>query len=150
MVTAKDIMTTDIVTLSPDLEIGQAAKRLLEKRINGAPVADASGNLVGILCQSDLIATQKKLALPSLFTLLDGFIPLQSMKSMEREWHRVAALTVAEAMTEKPKTVSPDTPIDEIATLMVEKGFHTLPVVDDSRLVGIIGKQDVLKILASP
>lgn len=148
MVTAKDIMTTEIITFSPELEIGQAAKRLLEKRINGAPVVDASGCLVGILCQSDLIATQKKLALPSLFTLLDGFIPLQSMKSMEREWHRVAALTVAEAMSKKPTSVSPDTPIDEIATLMVEKGFHSLPVMDGQQLVGIIGKQDVLKILA--
>jgi len=64
MLTAKDIMTTDPITFSADLEISQAAIRLLEKRINGAPVVDETGNLIGILCQSDLIATQKKLSIP--------------------------------------------------------------------------------------
>ncbi|MDX9788301.1 MAG: CBS domain-containing protein [Desulfobacterales bacterium] len=149
MLTAKDIMTPDIITLSPDLEIGLAAKYLLEKRINGAPVVDASGSLVGILCQSDLIATQKKLSLPSLFTLLDGFIPLRSAKQIESEFKKIAALTVAQAMTKTPTTVTLDTPIDEIATLMVEKGFHTLPVLDKGALVGVIGKEDVLKTLTS-
>ena len=149
MLTAKDIMTTDIVTLSAGLEIGQAAARLLEKRINGAPVVDAAGNLIGILCQSDLIATQKKLSIPSLFTLLDGFFPLRSMKHMETEIEKIAALTVEKAMTKKPVTVSPDTPIEEIATLMVEKGFHTLPVLEDGRLVGVVGKEDVLRTLTA-
>ena len=132
-----------------DLEIGKAAKHLLEKRINGAPVVDASGRLVGILCQSDLIATQKRLSLPSLFTLLDGFIPLRSAKQIESEFKKIAALTVSQAMTSAPATVLPDTPLDEIATLMVEKGYHTLPVLDQDRLVGVIGKEDVLKTLTS-
>lgn len=149
MLTAKDIMTPDIVTLTPDLEIGQAAKCLLEKRINGAPVVDASGKLVGILCQSDLIATQKRLSLPSLFTLLDGFIPLRSAKQIESEFQKIAAITVKQAMTPSPTAVGPDAPIEEIATLMVEKGFHTLPVLDEGRLVGVIGKEDVLKTLTA-
>jgi CBS-domain-containing membrane protein len=149
MLTAKDIMTTDLVTFSASLEISQAAARLLEKRINGAPVVDEAGHLIGILCQSDLIATQKKLSIPSLFTLLDGYFPLRSMKNMETELEKIAALTVEKAMTQKPVTVSPNTPIEEIATLMVEKGFHTLPVLEDGRLVGIVGKEDVLRTLAS-
>lgn len=149
MLTAKDIMATDLVILSANLEISQAAARLLEKRINGAPVVDDDGNLIGILCQSDLIATQKKLSIPSLFTLLDGYFPLRSMKTIETELEKIAALTVAKAMTKKPVTISPDTPIEEIATLMVEKGFHTLPVVEEGRLVGVVGKEDVLRTLAS-
>jgi CBS domain-containing protein len=149
MLTAKDIMTTDPITFSAGLEISQAAARLLEKRINGAPVVDEAGHLIGILCQSDLIATQKKLSIPSLFTLLDGYFPLRSMKNMEKELEKIAALTVEKAMTKKPVTVSPDTPIEEIATLMVEKGFHTLPVLENGRLVGVVGKEDVLRTLTS-
>jgi CBS-domain-containing membrane protein len=149
MLTAKDIMTTDLVTLSSGLEISHAAARLLEKRINGAPVVDEAGHLIGILCQSDLIATQKKLSIPSLFTLLDGFFPLRSMKNMEKELEKIAALTVEQAMTKKPMTVSPDTPIEEIATLMVEKGFHTLPVLENGLLVGVVGKEDVLRTLTA-
>jgi CBS domain-containing protein len=149
MLTAKDIMTTNLVTLSASLEISQAAARLLEKRINGAPVVDEAGHLIGILCQSDLIATQKKLSIPSLFTLLDGYFPLRSMKHMETELEKIAALTVEKAMTQKPVTISPDTPIEEIATLMVEKGFHTLPVLENDRLVGVVGKADVLRTLTA-
>lgn len=147
MLTAKDIMSRDLVTFSPEVEIGRAAKSLMEKRINGAPVVDDAGNLIGLLCQSDLIATQKQVSLPSLFTLLDGFIPLRSMKHMESEFQKIAALTVAQAMTPKPVTVDTDTPIEEIASLMVEKNFHTIPVVDAGKLVGVIGKADVLRTL---
>ncbi|MBW1721877.1 MAG: CBS domain-containing protein [Deltaproteobacteria bacterium] len=147
MAMVKDIMTRDVVTLSPEDEITHAAKVLLEKGINGAPVVDDSGKLVGILCQSDLISLQKRLPIPSLFTLLDGFFPLTSMKHVEREIQKISATTVVEAMTPNPLTVTPDMAVEEVATIMVEKNFHTLPVLEEGRLVGIVGKQDVLKTL---
>ena len=56
MIKAKDIMTRDVVSVTPETEITQAAQLLLEKGINGVPVVNAAGELVGILCQSDLIA----------------------------------------------------------------------------------------------
>lgn len=150
MAVVKDIMTKDIITLMPDLEIAQAAKVLLDNRINGAPVVDESGELIGILCQSDLISQQKKLPIPSLFTLLDGFIPLRSMKNVEKEIQKIAATSVAEAMTPNPVTVDTETAIEEVATIMVEKNYHTLPVIKEGKLVGIVGKQDVLNTLIKP
>lgn len=150
MAKVKDIMTRDLITLSPDTEIIHAAKVLLENSINGAPVVDESGKLIGILCQSDLISQQKRLPIPSLFTLLDGFIPLTSMKSVEKEIQKIAATTVAEAMTPDPVTVDTEATIEEVATIMVDKNFHTLPVVEEGRLVGIVGKQDVLKTVLVP
>lgn len=145
----RDIMTREVITVSPDTEIAQAAKLLLERSINGAPVVNEEGDLVGILCQSDLIVQQKRLPIPSLFTLLDGFIPLTSIKHVEKEIQKIAATSVAQAMTPNPVTVGPDTSIEEVATIMVEKNFHTLPVVEGRELVGIVGKQDVLKTLLS-
>ena len=147
MTKASDIMTTKIITFAPDMDITKATKTLLEKQINGAPVVDKNDNLLGILCQSDLITQQKKLPLPTIFTFLDGLIPLTSIKQIEKQIRKMAAITVSEAMTSKPVNVQPDTDIETIAALMVDNKFHTLPVVEGSRLVGIIGKKDVLMTL---
>lgn len=147
MLTAKDIMTRDPITISPETDIAQTAQILLEKHINGLPVVDDAGKLVGILCQSDLIAQQKNIPLPSLFTLLDGYIPLTSLKRIDKEVEKISATTAEIAMTPNPVTVNVDTGIEDIAALMVDKDFHTLPVMDGDNLVGIIGKEDVLKTL---
>lgn len=147
MLTVADIMTRDVISVSPQTEIVQAAKLLLDKHINGLPVVDDRGNLVGILCQSDLIAQQKRFPLPSVFNLLDSFIPLTSPSRFEKEVQKISAVTVGEAMTREPVTVSPDTTIEEVARLMVNKNLHTLPVVDGNKLIGIIGKEDVLRTL---
>ncbi|HUV78264.1 MAG TPA: CBS domain-containing protein [Desulfobacterales bacterium] len=147
MLKAKDIMTRAVITVSPDMEIVHVAKILLENRINGAPVIDETGKLVGILCQSDLIAQQKKLPIPSFFTFLDGLIALTSMKQFEKQVQKIAAVTVAQAMTPNPVTVHSDTDIEALAALMVDQNFHTIPVVDAGVLLGIVGKEDILKTL---
>jgi len=147
MLKVKDIMTRKLITISPETEIIQATKLLLENRINGIPVTDETGKLVGILCQSDLIAQQKKLPIPSFFTFLDGLITLTSMKQIEKQVQKIAAITVAQAMTPNPVTVQPDTDIETVAALMVDRSFHTIPVVDKGKLVGIVGKEDILKTL---
>ena len=147
MRTAQDIMTRSVITVTPTTDITQATRILLENRINGLPVVDAENRLVGIVCQSDMIAQQKRIPLPSLFTLLDGYITLTSAKQFEKEVQKIAATRVEQAMTPKPVTVGPETSIEEIASLMVEKNLHTLPVVDKGKLVGIIGKEDMLRTL---
>lgn len=147
MLKVKDIMTKELITVSPETEIVHATKLLLENRINGVPVTNETGKLVGILCQSDLIAQQKKLPVPSFFSFLDGLITLTSMKHFEKEVQKIAAITVAQAMTPNPVTVRPDTDIEAVAALMVDNSFHTIPVVDDGELVGIVGKEDILRTL---
>jgi len=147
MLKVKDIMTKEVITVSPEAEIVYATKLLLENRINGVPVTNETGKLVGIICQSDLIAQQKKLPVPSFFSFLDGLITLTSMKQFEKEVQKIAAITVAQAMTPNPVTVRPDTDIEAVAALMVDNNFHTIPVVDEGELVGIVGKEDILRTL---
>jgi len=147
MTTAKDLMSTDVITLTPDTDILQAAQVLLDNGINGAPVVDENNRVLGILCQSDLVVQQKRLPLPSVFTLLDIIIPLSSTRQLEKQVGKIAALKVSEAMTTDPVSVRPDTDIETIAALMVDNNFHTLPVVEDERLVGVVGKEDVLRTL---
>lgn len=150
MLKAKDIMATELVTVTPSTPVTEAARILLEKRVNGLPVVDEAGRLVGIICQSDLVAQQKRFPIPSVFNLLDGLIPIASPKTIEKEMQKIAATRVSEAMSANPATVSPQTSLEEIATLMVSKSFHTLPVVEGGKLVGIIGKEDVLRTLLAP
>ena len=146
MLKAKDIMTSPVTTLTPGQEIMDAARILLERHINGAPVLDEDGMIVGVLTRDDLITQQKEIPLPSYFVVLDALIPIKSLGQVEREAEKIAATTVEHAMTADPVIVSPDTPIGEIAELMVDKKVHTIPVQDESgELVGVIGKEDVLK-----
>ena len=147
MIRASDIMTTEVIPVSPKTDITQAAAVLLKNHINGVPVVNDKGKLVGMLCQSDLITQQKRFPVPSIFTFLDGLFSFTSTKTLEKEIQKIAATTVADAMTADPVFVGPDTPIEEVASLMVEKHFHTIPVVDVDRLVGVLGKEDVLKLL---
>jgi CBS domain-containing protein len=147
MMTDEGIRRTELTVFEPDMEFVSAAKILLENHFNGAPVVDKAGKLVGILCQSDLVAQQKKLPVPTLITLLDGFVRLTPGKQLEKQARKIAALTVGEAMTDAPVTIKPDTSIDTIAALMVDSNLHTLPVLKDGKLVGIIGKADVLRTL---
>ena len=147
MLKAKDIMTTKIITVYPETEITQAASLLLKEHINGLPVVDKDGFLRGIICQSDLIMQQEKIPLPSFFVLLDGAIPLSSPKHIEQEVRKMAAIKVSEAMTADPVTVDAETGLEDIATLMIKHNVHTIPVLDNGHLVGIIGKEDILRTL---
>ncbi len=147
MITAKDIMTPDPIVVRPETVIPEAARLLLEKNINGIPVVNDNNELVGIICQSDLVAMQRKIPLPSLFTLLDSLLPLNSSFKMEKEIKKIAAARVEDAMTANPESVNKNTALEELAEIMVLKKYHTLPVVEGGKLVGVVGKADVLKTL---
>ena len=146
MLTAKDIMSTECITLTPDTDIATAAKTLLENKINGAPVLEG-GTVVGVLCQTDLIVQQKRVTLPSFFTLLDGVFPISSHEDLEQEMKKISALKVGDAMTPAPTFISPETSIEDIATMMANEKLYTLPVLENNKLVGVVGKEDVLKTL---
>lgn len=147
MLKAKDIMTKKVITVHPETEIMQAAQLLLDNHINGLPVVDEMGRLRGMICQSDLIAQQKKIPIPSFFLLLGGVIPMSSQQNIDKEVQKMAAIRVREAMSSDPLTVDPEAGLEDIATLMVNNQIHTLPVLDQAKLVGIIGKEDILRTL---
>jgi CBS domain-containing protein len=147
MLKAKDIMTKEVISVHPDTEIIQAAKLMLDNHLSGLTVVDKEGRLKGIICQSDLMAQQRKIPLPSFFILLDTAISFTSQKTIENEVMKMAAIKVSDAMTPDPITVDPETGLEDIATLMVKHNIHTLPVLDRGWLVGIIGKEDILRTL---
>ena len=145
MLNASDIMTTDVITVKKETPLAELAEILTKNHINGVPVVDDEGLLIGIICESDLIRRDKKLHIPTVVALFDAVFYLESSKKMEKEIQLISATTVEELFTRKVVTVDEKTPIDEIATLMTQEKFYTIPVMDGDRLVGVVGKGDVIR-----
>ncbi len=81
--------------------------------------------------------------------LFDAVFLLERPRRMEKEIQRINATTVADLYTREVVTVNEKTPIDEIATLMTDRKIYTIPVMDGERLVGVIGKADLIRILVN-
>jgi CBS domain-containing protein len=145
MLNAGDIMTTDVITVKKETPLAELAEILYKNHINGVPVVDDDGLLIGIICESDLIRKDKKLHIPTVMALFDAVFYLESSKKMEKEIQQFGATTVEDLFTRKVVTVDEKTPIDEIATLMTQEKFYTIPVMDGDRLMGIVGKSDVIR-----
>lgn len=148
MITAKDIMTRDVITVKPETSIEELARILIENRISGAPVVDDKGNLIGIVTENDLISQNKRLHIPTVFRLFDALIMLERPKKIEEEIKRLTATRVWDICTKNVITVDEDTPLQEIATIMSEKKVHLIPVMKDKKIAGIIGKADLIKAMA--
>ncbi|NTU42518.1 MAG: CBS domain-containing protein [Nitrospirales bacterium] len=148
MLKAKDIMTTDVITVKAATTIPELAKILMEHRISGAPVVDDEGSLMGIVTENDLITQNKRLHIPTVMRLFDAYIVLESPSKMEKEIKRMAGSTVGEVCSGEVFTVTEDTPVEEIATIMSERMIHLIPVVEGKKVKGIIGKMDLIKGMA--
>jgi len=129
MLTARDIMSRDIITVTEESTIKELAKILTNNQISGVPVIDDSGKLVGVVTESDLIFQTKKVHIPTVITILDSVFYLENPDKMGDEMKKMAGSKVKDILTSSPVTVTEETPLDEIATIMSEKNFHTLPVV---------------------
>lgn len=117
-----DYMATDLVTLSPDMEINRAMKTLLDERVSGAPVVDAKGLLVGVLSKKDCL----KAALSSFYY---------------QEWGG----SVADYMSSPVETLEADMELVQAAERFLASHFRLFPVMRDGRLAGQISRTDVLR-----
>lgn len=144
---AADIMTKEVITVTPETTVTELALLLASNSISGVPVLDSSGAVVGVVTENDLIDQKKKVHIPTVITILDSVFYLESPDKMEKEMKKIAGAKVADIFTKNPRTVNEETLIDEIATLMAEKNVHTLPVMRDGVLVGVIGKGDIIRTL---
>ncbi len=147
MLKAKDIMTEAVITVTPETSIEDFARMLMQHRISGAPVVNEKGDLKGIVTENDLISKNSRLHIPTILRLFDAYIPLGASK-LETEIKRMAASTVGDICATEVITVDDEASVEYIATLMTEKKIHLLPVVKGKKLIGIIGKRDLIKGIA--
>ena len=148
MITAKEIMTREVITVSQNTPIKDLADLFIKHKVNGFPVLDENGELTGIVTEKNLIEQNKNLHIPTVIALFDAVIYLESEKKFEEEMKRFNATQVKDICSDNVITVSANTDFNEIASLMAEKGVHSIPVVDGKKILGIIGKLDIIKGLA--
>ncbi len=149
MKTATDIMTHEVISVTLETTVKELATLLTANNISGVPVVNDSGDVIGVVTESDLIDQNKKVHIPTVVSILDSFLFLESTDKMEQEIRKIAGSTVADIYTADIVTVDELTPIDELATLMSERNIHTLPVLKNGKLTGIVGKRDIIKTIIS-
>jgi CBS-domain-containing membrane protein len=147
MLQARDIMTTEVMTVSPQTTVLDLARLLAEHKINGTPVVDDNGRLVGVVTQSNLIDRVKKFELPHVVTILDAHFYLELPGTFKKNLEKLVGNLVSDIMAAPPVTITADVQVDEIASIMARRQVHTLPVLDGDKLIGIIGKIDIIRAL---
>jgi predicted transcriptional regulator len=139
-------MTTDVVTFAPDDLVADAMDRMVERGIDGAPVVDAGGTVVGMLSTGDLIVQESRLHFPTVISILGATIELPASKrQFEDDLRKTLGSTVADLMQPDPITIDASDTIEEAATLLHDHDISRLPVVSDDGLVGIVSRFDILR-----
>ena len=112
------------------------------------PVVDADGRLVGVVTQTDLVERVRDLEMPPAINILDFHFYLQIPSQSIHKVEKMLGTTVGDCMSPNPVTVAPDTPVSQIVALMAKQQFHTIPVVKAGKIVGVIGKMDLVRAMA--
>ena len=131
---AKDIMTRDLVTVSPDTSLHDAGLLIKEKLINGVPIVDEEKNLLGIITLTDLL------------NIIDALFKKMDMNKEDHINHLKNLFKekkVKDFMVKKVESLKEDSSLTDIMNLMFNKKVHTIPIVSDNKLVGVLGKHDL-------
>lgn len=140
---ARDIMTTDLVTVAPSTPVSAVAQLLVERRISAVPVVDG-GKLVGIVSEGDLLHRQEAgtEAKPSWWSEL-----FRSTEDRAKAYLKAHGQRAEDVMSTDLKTVGPDADVAEIATMMEKARVKRVPVLEQGRLMGIVSRSDMLRLL---
>ena len=148
MLKAAQIMTQQFLSISPEMSVEELARLLLRKDVNGAVIVDKKTRLLGVVTEGDLIAKEKNLHIPTVVSLFDAVIYLETSEHFKGELHKMVATKVEDIYTRDPVTIDLTSTLADIATLMSEKRIHFLPVMKGGRVEGVVGRREVLRALA--
>lgn len=141
----KEIMATPVVTTGEDTSLQNVAQIMLENRIGGVPVINASGELVGIVTESDFTAKEKAVPFslfraPQLFGAWLG-------DNAEELYAAARQTPVREIMSTSVVTVTENDPIEKVLELILKYDVNRIPVVKDRKPVGIVARRDLLRVM---
>ena len=131
---AKDIMTKDMVTISQDASLHDAGQLIKEKRINGVPIVDEEKNLLGIITLTDLL---------NIINVLSKKMDMNQEDHINHLRNLFKEKKVKEFMVKKVESLKEDSNLTDIMNLMFNKKIHTIPILNDNKLVGVLGKHDL-------
>jgi CBS domain-containing protein len=143
---AGDVMTRQIVSVTPKTSIQDMAQLMLKNRISGLPVIDGNGNLVGIVTEGDCLRRVETDTEPRRRRWVEF---LMGPDQLSNEYVHAHGGKVSEVMTSDPVTVTEDTPLYEVVHLMEKRRIKRIPVLRGQQIVGIVSRADLLRALAS-
>lgn len=144
-----EVMTTDVVTVDPDLSLAEAADVLTEQGIGGAPVVGEDGEVIGLLRDEDLLVTEARLHAPTTIAILGVDFTLPShIRRYDEELRKAAGSTVRDVMEPGFPQLGLDATVEDAATLMFEGDVTHVVIIDDGRAAGIVARGDLVRFLA--
>ena len=142
---AKDIMTSDVITVREDTTIDEVSRLFVEKHISGLPVVNQYDKLVGVISEGDLMYKHKPVKPPTFINLFDGLFPVDR-KEFQEDMKHIAAHEVKDLMTRPAIYAYEHTSIGELATLIVEKKVNRIPIVNEiMEVVGLVSRHDLVR-----
>lgn len=148
MITAKQIMSTEVKSVLEETTIEELARLFVETQFSAMPVVDEENRLRGFISESDLVAQNKPLHLPRVISLFDWVLYMESEKNFREEVERITAKTVGEICVREVVSCEVDTPLPVIAELMSGKRVNLLPVLEGDKVVGVVSRLDVVRSMA--
>lgn len=143
---ARDVMVSPVITVKPYSSVRDVAELFLNRRISAVPVVDDQGKIVGIISEGDLMHRSEAGTERRRSWWLFG---LTQDETLAAEYVKAHARTVADVMTTKVITATPETPLHEIAALLERNAIKRVPIVTDGQLVGIVSRANLIQAVAS-
>jgi len=144
---AKDIMTQKVITVGPKTTIREMAEILVKNNISGLPVVDAAGKVLGMVSEGDLMQTEIAPKLPDALSILGAIIYYNGLREYQEAFRKVAATTAEEIMTAKVVAVQLEEDVSQVGQLMLDHHIKRVPVLEGTKLAGIISRSDMVKML---
>jgi CBS domain-containing protein len=138
-------MVRDAKTVTPQTTVGEAAAIMQAAGYGNLPVVGAQGAVVGIVSNFSLV----RRCLPDYLEEVGDLFRSGEFQPFLDKMRQASRLPVSEMMDTEFPIVSEDTPLAEVASLMVVHHVHLVPVVGDGRMLGVVGIQDILTSIAS-
>jgi CBS domain-containing protein len=143
---AADVMVRDVISVTPDHSVQDVAHLLLSNRISGVPVLDATGKLVGIVSEGDLM---RRAEAGTAHERSWWLRLLMGREGLANEYVREHSRKVSDIMTRNVVTARPATPLPELAGLLERNRIKRVPIVENGKVIGIVSRANLLQALAS-
>ncbi|MBP3886409.1 MAG: CBS domain-containing protein [Cellulosilyticum sp.] len=145
---AKDVMIENVIFINKEDKLDEIISVLMQNHVSGVPVIDKDNHLVGMVTEKDLVTKEKGLNISSYMEFMASilFIDGKLLRNVNKK--KIETLTAADVMSTPVYAVHLEATIEEIVSLMMNRHINRIPVIDkENKLVGIIGRNDLLPIL---
>jgi CBS domain-containing protein len=143
-----EIMTAGVPPISPDDSVARVAKLMVDFDVAGLAVVE-NGEIIGIITESDIIAREADVEAPTMVPFLDAIFVADAGRLYEEEVRRALATNARMLMSSPVISIRSDATLNEVASVMLDRDVHPLPVVNaDGHYIGIVSRKDLVRVIA--